>query len=191
MITKSEFRKEHMIKSNTIAKLENQLTTLTKDYNEKSSVIQNKLRNEYVKAFESTWSGVVTDTLKALNDTKEYDTDSHGEIRRWAYVRSALDQIPTEAREAFEAHVNDLECAYIDWEVGTVYTLECGNLIINDDGDVLDTDSGKWVIQNHEYDDDTQRNNLIEQYMEKSGYYPNVFKQDRHGNVFWVNTKAA
>lgn len=62
-------------------------------------------------------------------------------------------------------------------------------ILINDEGDILDQDSGKWFIKKSDYENETERNKLIEEYMEKTGCFPAVISCDRYNNAFYVNTK--
>lgn len=62
-------------------------------------------------------------------------------------------------------------------------------ILINHEGDVLDQDSGKWIISKNDYETEEQRNELIESYMNKSGYFPAIIKIDYHGNANYVNTQ--
>lgn len=71
---------------------------------------------------------------------------------------------------------------------------EC--IVINEDGDIFD--STKCIIHRSDYSlddgdgdaDFTKRNKLIEAHMEKTGFFPSVIRQDRHGNVFYVDTQS-
>jgi hypothetical protein len=57
--------------------------------------------------------------------------------------------------------------------------------------------SGKCIIDEVDYTDHTitgkvdtrKRNELIESWMEKNGYFPGVFRCDCYGNVYHVNTQ--
>ena len=40
-------------------------------------------------------------------------------------------------------------------------------IVINEDGDILDQDSGKWIISKGDYETISERNQLIENYLEK------------------------
>lgn len=63
-------------------------------------------------------------------------------------------------------------------------------LIINEDGDVLDQDSGKWIIKSNDYENESKLYELIEDYMEDTGCFPSVVRMDRYGNAFYVNTQV-
>jgi hypothetical protein len=59
-----------------------------------------------------------------------------------------------------------------------------GGCLVVLDGGVYDTDSDKWVIGVGEYGyDENKRDALIEAWMERAGYFPDVLLQDVHGNV--------
>lgn len=61
-------------------------------------------------------------------------------------------------------------------------------ILINHEGDILDQDSGKWIIEKSDYETEEERNELIEKYMEKTGYYPSIIRCDYHGNAFFETT---
>ena len=69
-------------------------------------------------------------------------------------------------------------------------------ILINDDGDILDQDSGKLIFDSNDYLDENgdidkkKRNQLIEKYMEENDYFPSVVECDYYGNAFYVNTKS-
>jgi len=93
-------------------------------------------------------------------------------------------------KEVFQKYMEENHFMRIDF-LNDILMMEVGPcIVINDDGDVLDQDSGKWIIDAKSYDDENERNALIESWMEKSGYFPSVVREDRYGNVFFVNTKG-
>ena len=65
------------------------------------------------------------------------------------------------------------------------------SIIINHEGDILDEDSGQWIVSKSDYETKDERNKLIEKYMESKGYFPGVFFIDYYGNVKHVNTTGA
>ena|ERR1035437_1710018 len=64
-------------------------------------------------------------------------------------------------------------------------------LLINHEGDVLDQDSGKWVISKRDYETKEELFSQIEAHMEKTGYFPSVIRCDYYGNARYVNTQSA
>lgn len=76
------------------------------------------------------------------------------------------------------------------YESGELFTA-CGPcIIINTDGDVIDQDSGRCFLKKSEYESEEERNEKIEQHMEKTGHFPNVFEIDRFGGVELISTIA-
>jgi len=63
-------------------------------------------------------------------------------------------------------------------------------ILVNEQGDVLDQDSGKWIIDKNDYQTAEERNGLIEAWMEKSGYFPSVIQLGRYGALHYIDTKA-
>lgn len=180
----------------TIAKLERELIFRTGEFHAKTGIIENKLKANYLKLFEKQLKSEINKAFASLDRSNEYCYDKHGEIQHWVYAIELLNSIPETAKEFFEEYIGDNHCAYIDWDNRSIYYLNHGDIIINDEGDVLDSDSGKWIIKRDDYRDDdgnedeSKRNQLIEAYMERTGCYPGVFSVDRHGNIFPVSTVA-
>lgn len=63
-------------------------------------------------------------------------------------------------------------------------------IIINDQGDVLDQETGKWIIKKSDYIDEADLYAQIEAYMEKTGCFPSVVEADYYGNPTYVNTNV-
>lgn len=158
------------------------------------TILENKLKPKYFKLFEKQLAKEMTKVFTALEMSNDYCYDKYGEIQHWIRATELLAMIPKQAREYFSEYVNESYCAYVDWENDTVYALDHGNIIINHEGDIIDTDSDKWIIKHTDYQDDNgdydlnKRNELIEAYMEKTGYYPGVFKQDYYGDLTAIST---
>lgn len=157
--------------------------------------IQKQLDAEYSKVFAKDKD--IEKALANLEQASMYGFDRYGEIIRW-FRFNGLEDIPENARNAFEAYALDY-CAYVNWEDSTLYTFEGDSLVIQSD---TRHDNGVWingkcVIDEAEYKnedgeiDEDKRNALIEAYMEKTGYFPGVFRVDYHGNIFPVNTCKA
>lgn len=91
-------------------------------------------------------------------------------------------------KELFSEYMQENHFCCVDFKNDCISIAMGPNIIINEDGDILDQDSGKWIISKKEYDSTEKRNEMIEAYMTKSGYFPSVIKCDRYGNAFFVNT---
>lgn len=77
-------------------------------------------------------------------------------------------------------------------------TMSIGPCIVidQDSGDVYDQDAGKTILYgrrrslSYDYETESERNEKIEKYMEKTGYFPSVVLVDRYGSpIRYVNTK--
>ena len=97
-------------------------------------------------------------------------------------------EVLSEYLEEFGGYRPDFENDCLTCSIGPA-------ILINKDGDILDQDSGKWIISRKEYLDDDgaedrkKRNQLIESYMEKSGYFPSVIRVDHCGSAYYVSTQ--
>jgi len=133
---------------------------------------------------------------KALNNAEnasDYQYAVYCNVESW-FRYLELDDVPEEHREYFEEYVSD-KCISIDWNNSCFLMNQGDCLIIQDD---TRRDNGVWlngkiVIDESEYKvegdvDEDLRNSLIEAYMEKSGFFPGVFRVTQHGDVFLVNT---
>ena len=76
----------------------------------------------------------------------------------------------------------DLEHNCLTYSIGPA-------IVINDDGDVLDQESGKWFISKGDYSSKEELLALIETHCEEVGCFPGVVRTDYHGNVRYINTK--
>lgn len=158
-----------------------------------ASDIEMQLQAEWNEVFRD--STKIKEMVSKVGNSRKYTFDQYGEIA--AYVNVDLSDFE-ECKEYFEVYMRDEHCTSVQWEYGALL-LNCGpdNIIIQDD---TRHDNGVWlnskcVIDESEYKEDgevdeTKRNALIEAYMEKTGYFPGVFRCDSHGNVFLVNTKG-
>lgn len=63
-------------------------------------------------------------------------------------------------------------------------------ILINEDGDVLDQDSGKWIISVRDYKNNKELYSKIEAWMESKGYFPSVIKCDMYRNLSYVDTQS-
>ena len=154
-----------------------------------------ELQLEYNKVFDD--STLLRDAIAAAekqDDGQRYQFNAFGEIEYWHrfYELSQFE----DCKEYLESWLSDRTgFFYIDWQNDCLLIPQGGCFVINDDGDVYDSDSHKVIVDASDYTVDgeadiAKRNALIEAYMEKTGYYPGVFKADYYGNVFPVNTQA-
>lgn len=151
------------------------------------SVINHELQEIYNKAFDD--NADLQKALASLEASNKYSSDDCGIFQWIGFLFPEPSPFDKNAREFLEVYLSD-RGVKVDWEHNALMMNLGGCIVINDDGDVLDDDSGKWIVSRKDYETEKQRNELIEAWMEKNGYFPGVFTEDRHGNVFPVNTKA-
>lgn len=76
-----------------------------------------------------------------------------------------------------------------DFDNGCLIMRGGPELLINDDGDVYDQESGKFIVESDQYETEAERNSLIEAWMQQHGYFPAVYYSDRYCNLTLVNTQ--
>ena len=157
------------------------------------SKIEEKLQLAYNSVFDK--SNIVKKMISKVENSSDYTFMEYGEIASYASVDLSDFQ---ECKQYFEHYMNDSMVGFIevDWTNDCLTMSQGESLIIQDD---MRNDNGVWlngkcVIDEVEYKegnevDEVKRNELIEAYMEKNGYFPGVFRADSHGNVFLVNTQ--
>jgi hypothetical protein len=181
--------------SKGILSLERQREFLNGQVASRLTILENKLKPKYFKLFSKQLKSEIAKAFANLDKSNDYCYNQHGEIQHWIHAHELLAMVPKQAREYFAEYINDYHCAYIDWDNDTLYYLGHGEIVINHEGDIYDGDSQKWIIKRDDYRDDNgdydldKRNELIEAYMEKSGYYPGVFESDYNGNLTAVSTQ--
>lgn len=90
--------------------------------------------------------------------------------------------------ELFSQYMSENHFCEADFKNDCLSTSIGPAILINHDGDVLDQDSSKWFLKKSDYEDETERNEMIENYMDKHGYFPSVIRCDYYGNAFFQNT---
>ena len=169
------------------------LNSASTEYQRGRQTIEAELQAECNKVFEN--DKALQTALSNLEMASEYSADRHGEIVRW-YRYAGLSDVLPELRDYLDNYVSD-HCVSIDWDNECLQMNEGDVIIIQDDtrhdnGVWL---SGKLIIDESEYKDDGEvdelkRNQMIEAYMERTGYFPGVFRVDSYGNVSHVNTQT-
>lgn len=157
--------------------------------------IQKKIQAEYNKVFDD--SKTLAKAISNAESASMYQQGYDGEIESW-FRFDGLREFQ-ECRDEFEAWLSDNYCMRVDWDNDCLLVSQGDdNLIIQDDS-YRSRDNGVWqsgkrVIAESEYRnegddvDEEKRNALIEAHMEKTGYYPGVFRVTQHGDVFEVST---
>ncbi len=159
-----------------------------------SDSVQNELQLEYNKVFND--STVLKELVSKLESSQEYGLDEYGEIYAW--VRANLSDF--QDCQAYLSEWFSEQCIRVDFKNDAIMALQGETLNIQDDSRHK-RDNGVWLNHDQvipefnytEHDGEiniAKRNQLIEEYMKDSGYFPGVFRVDQHGNVFLVNTIA-
>ena len=152
--------------------------------------IENQLQAEYNKVFDKNTE--IKKAIAEVQNSQEYCWNDFEEICQWSrfYAKDFKD-----CQEYLKTYLREYHCIDIDFKNDALLYSTGFNIIINDDGDILEQDSGKWIIKKDDYRDDdghldeNKRNELIEKHMEKTGCFPSVFRCDRYGNVFLEDTR--
>ncbi len=130
------------------------------------------------------------DALSQSQDLTDVPNDEF--VHRWVRF-DASTLIVAESkleRELLKEYLQDNYSIELDLDNDVAHTAEGPVIAINDDGDVLDQDSGQWIVSRKDYETIAERNRLIEAYMERTGYFPSVVKFGRYGVEGYVNTQA-
>lgn len=85
--------------------------------------------------------------------------------------------------EALEVYMNEQYSMDIDLKHDVVQQCLGPCIIINEDGDIIDELTMKWIIEADEYNTIEERDQLIKEYQEIEGTYAPVFYIDRYDNV--------
>ena len=157
------------------------------------------LRDKALAAFSKkmkmkTRQKVINSMQSALDASKELTSVSNDEYyHRWVRfdLSKLIDTNDEFQRELLAEYLSENYYIYTDFENDCVTTAEGPCILINHDGDVLDQDSGKWIISKRDYETEEERNALIKAHMEKTGHFPSVIEVDYHGNACYVSTLVA
>lgn len=162
----------------TIKELNKKLNEVNSD----ASDLETQLQNAWNEVFKD--SGVIKAMVTKVEASEDYTTTEYGDIASWTRVDLSDFE---DCREYFETYMREYNYIDVDWKNDAI-SLSYGpdNLIIQDD---TRHDNGVWcesklVIKESEYTNDdgevdtTKRNELIEAYMEKNGFFPGVFRCD-------------
>lgn len=158
---------------------------VSKDANARVADIERMIQSTYNEAFDAD-----KDLQKALQDLESTRqlTSVEGDdwYHRWVryYAPESFDL------EALKAYLDERH-VYYDPKANALTTAEGPCIIIDDEGDVYDQDAGKVIVDRKAYETASERNALIEAYMERTGCFPSVIKVDRYGEPFgYVNTQS-
>ena len=151
---------------------------MAKEVFEASMVFKTKELNELQKALDES---------RDLTDV-EYDEYVHRWIR---YDFSQLIDVKNDLLQGLlKDYLNEHYFIDADFKNDAATTSEGPVIVINDDGDILDQDSGKWIIARPDYSTKEERNALIEAWMTKKGYFPSVVQYCKYGVLGYVSTQV-
>lgn len=92
-------------------------------------------------------------------------------------------------KELFREHLLENHFVSVDFKNSCLQYSIGACLIVNDKGDIFDQDSSKGpIISKNDYESEIERNKLIENWMEKKGYFPSVVSMDYYGNAHYIDT---
>src|SRR5580700_1464416 len=143
----------------TIQALNDKLKTLQGD----ASEIEIQLQNEYNQVFDAM--PLVNDAIAKLAGSTNYVWDRYGEIASYINFNTSDFQ---DCKEYFTNYMRESHFIEVDFDNDCLTYNQGPCIVINEDGDVLDQDSGKWIVAKNDYKDDDdeldldKRNQLIE-----------------------------
>lgn len=172
----------------TILKLKKQYDALKQDQQKQARMLEDQLRGKLFKVFEKDKD--IQKIVKKLNDKPDgYQYGECGNIEAWYRIDSKTMDKFEDYWGYLDDYFSEYHCARLDKQYDAVLVSHGPEeIIINEDGDVFL--GNKVIIEKNMYQDKKQRNVLIEEYMEKTGYFPGVFYQDHYGNLILVNTRG-
>ena len=178
---------------NSIQTLQQQINLLEQQHKTAIKALNDKLQTKFDAIFDDC--GPLQKAIADVENSTQYGME-YGSVYSWLHFD--LTNF-ADAREYLIAYVLE---RFIDADFeNNALTYNLGpQLIITENGHVYDQDSSKLVVSERDYeisiDDDPTgdksielRNQLIENWMEESGYFPGVFITDGYGNVKPVNTQ--
>ena len=153
--------------------------------------LEYQLRDEYRRVF-----GFDRELQEAIGKLNCYERVEYGceENGYYAWIRCYVSEFDTKTDLSLVDALNDYLSDHgmeFDAENDALKMNIGGRLVVVDSGDVLDSETGRTIIARSAYADEAERNALIEAWMEKNGYFPGVFSQDIHGNVFAIDTRKS
>jgi hypothetical protein len=181
--------------NNKIMELRAKLDDVKKLTQQQTDSIAQELQKEYNKVFDD--SKDLTKAIANADNSSMYQQGNYGEIESWFRYSKLADY--ADCREYFETWLSDRSCMRVDWDNDCLIVGHGDdNIIIQDEHG---RDNGVWqgsklIISESEYKNDdgevneAKRNALIEAHMEKTGYFPGVFRLTYHGDVYLVQTKS-
>ena len=75
---------------------------------------------------------------------------------------------------------------FCDFDNNTLYMVTFG-IVVNDRGEIYDSESQKWILQDKDFENNDELYQAIEDYMQSQGVFSRVFTQDYYGNLTQVD----
>ena len=168
--------------NNKIKQLAKQLQIQKDLMNNKINDIKEKLQKE----LDAIWKNDsnIKEAIKKLEQSTDFGADECNEIYTW--TRFELEPYK-KYQEYFENFLMEYYGAYAKFEHDALILFQGECIIINEEGDIFLDD--KRIIDAKDYSNETERNELIEKYMNDSGYFPSVLYQGHYGDLSLVNTQ--
>lgn len=164
------------------------LNSKKKFLTEQVAQIESKIQKEYDNLFDN--DALLQSKIRELECSEQYCESPYGEIMKWARVE-CLGNVRLEEREYLDNYLNDQGC-YANYENDTFFEIKGYCIIIDRQGDVYDQQNWKLIISFDSYFSEAcpkeKRNAVIEEYMQKTGHFPGVFKIV-DGDVTLVDTR--
>lgn len=180
------------MKTGDYIKTINELTQKLNGANGVSAEIELQLQEAWNKVFAD--STKIRDAVALLYKSNDYAWFEHDEL--CCYISFDVSDF-RDSRQWFTEYMREHEHVEVDWENDALTRGIGPAIVINSHGDVYDQDSGKFFVSKNDYREEGtgelnegKRNELIEAYMKRLGYYPGVFESYNGGSVFLVDTRS-
>jgi hypothetical protein len=180
-----------------LSEIQNKINNIKAENQKTLNELKEKAQSVFAKKMNSPKNQkIIKDMVSRVENSKELTNVPNDQ---WLYLWSREDfsKLANDdfQKDLLQEYMRENFCVEIDFKNDVLMSCIGPCIIINDDGDILDEEANKWIIKKSDYRNEENeldiklRNELIEKYMEKSGYFPSVVSVDRHGNAFFVNTK--
>ena len=147
------------------------------------------MRNAAFECFAS--DKYIKQALLKVQSSNEYTFDTDGELCSWIRFEPNTEYLDKGPVQDLLNEFLQNEFVIWDTDCNALLSHQGGYIQINEDGDVFNCEgpSCKVIINASDYSSDTERNELIEAWMHKNGYFPGVFQVSRYGDVRLINTQ--
>jgi len=160
--------------------------------------IQDRIERE-LHAQYADW-GVLQAAIERLECCEDVRYGIHADNLIYSWIRfSELSNVPEREREYLDTYLTQNRGLSVDWD-STVLIQYLGDdeiLVVDDTRSSNGVyQSGALIIEEDDYIidgdcvDETMRNQLIEAHLEKTGYYPGIYRVTCTGDVYPVSTQG-